>query len=295
MTQAVSLYYRAPPPSTDVEQNHFYLSYLYTTSALRHASLLFSVWSAKGWGPLAFTTMLQPGASPYLPPTLSHPEHNTFLNLERLTSVTGISRSAIAAVLAQAHGPWLLHLGPRERLAALETMAGIYGCLGYKRKEAYILREVLGCIMDLLVCGREELRGSAAKASPSASAGLGIRGVNVGSGSGSGGAVAMRYNDSEQGNESILRILKYVCKVLGIDLEAVKLLVPNADQAEDGKDEAQTAESVALDDELTDPAQELYGWPELQVGVIREAIAVAESLPGMPVFSSHPHRNSQVS
>ena len=226
--------------------------------------------------------MLQPGATPYLPPTLSHPEHNTFHNLERLTSVTGISRSVIAAILAQAHGPWLLHFGPRERLAALETMAGIYACLGYKRKEAYILREVLGCIMDLLVCGREDLRGSAAKASPGTNAGLGIRGVNMGDGS--GGAVAMRYNDSEEGNQSILRILKYVCKVLGIDLEAVKLLAPNAEQAEDGNDKVQITESVSDGDEII---EEVYGWPELQVGVIREAIAVAESLPGMQMFSSH--------
>lgn len=281
MAQAVSLYYRTPPPSTDIEQNHFFLSYLYTTSALRHATLLFSIWSAKGWGPLAFTTMLQQGASPYLPPTLSHPEHNTYHNLERLTSVTGISRSVIAAILAQAHGPWLLHLGPRERLAALETMAGIYACLGYKRKEVYILREVLGCVMDLLVCGREDFRGSAAKAGSSTNTGLGIRGVNIGGGS--GGAVAMRHNDSEEGNQSILGILKYVCRVLGIDLEAVKLLVPNA-EGEDGNDKVQSTESVLIDDEIT---EEVYGWPELQVGVIREAIAVAESLPGMQVFSSH--------
>lgn len=279
LAQATHLYYKAIPPSTDLEQNHFYLAYLYTSAALRQASLFFSVWSAKGWGPLAFTTMLQPGASPYLPPTLSHIEHNTWLNLERLTSVTGISRSMIASVLAQAHGPWLLHLGPRERLAVLETMAGIYACLGYKRKEAYILREVLGCIMDLLVCGREENRGAPR---PSPGAGLGIRGINLGDRS--AGAVGVRHNDSVEGNESVLRLLKYVCKVLGIDLEAVKLVNPQtegpANAGEEGEERKDAVAALQADDDYSEPAQDIYGWPELQVGVVREAIAVAESLPG---------------
>ena len=30
---------------------------------------------------------------------------------------------------------------------------------------------------------------------------------------------------------------------------------------------------------------EPYGWPELQIGIVREAIAVAEALPGMWLFS----------
>lgn len=229
--------------------------------------------------------MLQPGINPYLPPTLSHPEHNTWVNLERLSLISGISRSMVAGLLAQAHGPWLLHLGPRERLEILETMAAIYACLGYKRKEAYVLREVLGCVMDLLVCGREESRGSVKQTSSSSGTGLGIRGVDFGDKSPSAerGNVGVRANDSVEGNESILRLLKYVCRVLGIDLEAVKLVNAGSDESstvDEEEESRSTAPSLHLDDDILDVSRDIYGWPELQVGVVREAIAVAESLPG---------------
>jgi hypothetical protein len=292
LAQATAMYYKATPPTSDTEQNHFYLAYLYCTAVIRQTSLFFSVWSAKGWGPLAFTTMLQPGASTYLPPTLSHAEHNTLLNLERLSSVTGISRATIAGLLAQVHGPWLLHLGPRERLEVLETMAGIYACLGYKRKEAYILREVLGCIMDLLVCGREENRGATRSNSGPSVAGLGIRGVSFGERNTGAeqGSVGIRHNDSVDGNDSILRLLKYVCQVLGINLEAVKLVDSDSDGTTQKEDEigssSDTTPLLQPDDDVLDLSHDVYGWPELQIGVIREAIAVAESLPGqlIPLF-----------
>jgi hypothetical protein len=208
------------------------------------------------------------------------------LNLERLCSVTGISRATIAGLLAQAHGPWLLHLGPRERLAVLETMAGIYACLGYKRKEAYILREVLGCVMDLLVCGREENRGTPRSSSGTGVAGLGIRGVSFGDRSISAeqGSVGVRHNDYVEGNDSILSVLKYVCRVLGINLEAVKLVDAHFDGHAKIEDESGSSPNSVPpfhpDDDALEPSHDAYGWPELQIGVIREAIAVAESLPG---------------
>jgi hypothetical protein len=36
------------------------------------------------------------------------------------------------------------------------------------------------------------------------------------------------------------------------------------------------SQDTSLDDLLEDP----YGWPELQIGIIREALSVAEALPG---------------
>lgn len=206
--------------------------------------------------------------------------------------MTGISRSMIAGLLAQAHGPWLLHLGSTERLAILEVMAGIYACLGYRRKEAYILREVLGCVMDLLVCGREEHRASSNSSPGIGSAGLGIRGVSF-TDKANGterGSVGIRHNDNIEGNESILRLLKYLCKVLGIDLEAVKLAQPESDVPMNGIDEDSLTRSLTRSDDDTSHSQgDIYGWPELQIGVIREAIAVAESLPGeiyiLPVYA----------
>ena len=194
---------------------------------------------------------------------------DSWLNLERLSSTTGITRSSISSVLTQLHGPWLLHLGPRERIAVLENMASLYACLGYKRKEAYILREVLGCLLDLMVCGREE-DGYSHPSSVPVSAGLGIHNYTPGG----WGTVGVRVSESAAGNDSILKLLTYVCRVLGINLEAVTL---------EENDHSNLVDRPSLNDYDEDIIEELgepCGWPELQVGVVREAVAVAEALPG---------------
>jgi hypothetical protein len=265
LTLAAALYTRAPL-SGEGEAQLPLVTYLYTSCVIRHSELLLCLWSLKGWGPLAFAAMLAPGPFASLPPTLSSPEAMSSANLERLSHITGITRAEISVVLCEAHGPWLLHLGPRERVTLLEVVAGMYACLGYKRKEAYVLREVLGCIMDLIVVGREDPaeRNRRVSISLAKGAGLGLQNVQ-GLGSGTVGA---RDNEGKAGNESILKIVKHICLVHGIDLEAVKLL--------DSKSE----EGDKHDESDTEGATVPFGWPELQVGIVREALAVAEALPG---------------
>ena len=153
----------------------------------------------------------------------------------------------------------------------MQTVAGMFGALGHLRKEAYILRELLGSIMDLIVCGREENSGARASG-----AGLGIRGAPVGNNTTTPGTVGVRENPRVEGNESVLRIIKHICRVHGVDIESVKLVdistlgaTTNGDATDDA-DEDEPSESPA------DP----FGWPELQIGIVREAIAVAEALPG---------------
>lgn len=231
--------------------------------------------------------MLLHGSTATLPPTLTQESDSTlsgskrvsYNSAERLSSITGITRSMISGVVSQVHGPWLLHLGSRERIFILENVAAIYSILGYLRKEAYILREVLGCIMDLVVCGREEGGGTMI-----AGAGLGIQGVDLGD-STNRGSVGIRTAENTVGNESVLRVVKHVCRVHGIDLEAVRLVV----------DETVESEEVASADlEDTETAEGAYGWPELQIGIVREAIAVAEALPGWYTPTNVRVRSSKV-
>lgn len=267
LTQAAALYSKAP--ASDAGHDYGTLSYLYCCCILRHATLLFAIWSAKGWGVLAFTTLIQPGPTPYLPPTLSAGAQNSTVTLERLEILSGVSRAVISNTLAAVHGPWLLHLGARERISVLETTAGIYSCLGYKRKEVYILREVLGCILDLIVCGREE-DGAFRSALPS------IHSKDDGIGN-----VSMRISESVAGNAGILSLLKYVCSVLGINLDAVRFSGSQDGEAQVEGEDSKATSSQAYDEDIAEDLQEPFGLPELQVGVMREAIAVAEALPGL--------------
>ncbi|KAI0093921.1 TRAPP II complex [Irpex rosettiformis] len=271
LSQAIDLYYRATPPS-DTESGYAFVSWFYSRAVLRYTTLLYAIWSAKGWGQLAFATLLNTGLGVF-PPTLTNgapssqnAKRSSYGAFERLTVATGITRGLIADVLAQVHGPWLLHLGPNERISILEHTAAIYGILGYQRKEAYILREVLGCILDMIVCSRDETGGSRI-----AGAGLGIQGVDMGGTS--QGSVGIRANDSTEGNDSILKLVKYICQVHGVDLEAIKFGSASGRPA--------SLPSQGIDGDLDVP-QEPFGWPELQIGIVREAIAVAEALPDYP-------------
>ncbi|KAG6850996.1 hypothetical protein H0H93_004483 [Arthromyces matolae] len=280
LVQATSLYQKSP--NSEGDPNYCLLSYLYTSCVLRHASFLFSIWSAKGWGPLAFTTMLQPGPKPYLPPTLSKDE-SAWANLERLSVISGISRTSIASTLSQIHGPWLLHLGARERIAILASTSSLYACLGYRRKESYILREVLGCVLDLMVCGREE-DGLSRMSSIPGTSGLGLQGLNASMGAGGWSGVGVRMSESADGNDSVLGLLKHICRVLGIDLDAVNLIDVNSA----GHETPAQRDGSSIYDEYDNDAlglSETYGWPELQVGVVREAVAVAEALPDFPAVA----------
>ncbi|CCM02371.1 uncharacterized protein FIBRA_04466 [Fibroporia radiculosa] len=294
LNYAQGLYHKTAPPS-DAEGSHVHQTYLYAQCVLRQASLLFAVWTCKGWGSNTFANMLHPGPNPFLSGVPStHPvagtkgETNaastlppkaTYAHMERLTTITGISRAQIAGVLAQVHGPWLLHLGPRERITILQATAGMYGALGYLRKEAYILRETLGSIMDLIVCGRQEQIGIRDSGSSSMNRGLAQPGAST-----SQGTVGIRENQRTEGNDSLLRIVKHICRVHGVDLETVRLVdVSAVSQATSRQDRDMTDDvSNADDDDLSELPQEPFGWPELQIGIVREAIAVAEALPDYP-------------
>ena len=135
-----------------------------------------------------------------------------------------------------------------------------------------MLRELLSTVMDVLVCSRDEVIKSARErgnglgtlGSPG-SGGLGI--VDAGSGVGS---VGVRESESTNGNESIIRLVKYVCEVYGVDLGAVNIVGPNA----------KGGVEVGVDDEAIEGRMLRYGWDELQLGVVREATAVVEALPG---------------
>ncbi|EEB91987.1 hypothetical protein MPER_09566, partial [Moniliophthora perniciosa FA553] len=58
-----------------------------------------------------------------------------------------------------------------------------------------------------------------------------------------------------------------VCQVLGVNLDAVEVVELGATKV------------PSLVEDSRDREQEPFGWPELQIGVVRESIAVAEALP----------------
>ncbi|KAF8312015.1 hypothetical protein DL93DRAFT_2115414, partial [Clavulina sp. PMI_390] len=265
MSQAINLYSRATPmnaaPPGIPDPELATIVFLFTEGVLRFGRLLFAIWSGKGWNPLSLSTMF----STALPPSFS-PDPPGTTTLFRLSAMTRLNRSHISGIISQAHGPFLLHLQPSDRVQVLSSLASLYSCLGFKRKEAYVLREVQAALMDLIVCNREESRNSAKSplrgnipdpSSPSPSSSLSIR-----------------QSESSQGNTSVIRMARYVAQVYGVDLGQVTI-------GDAGNKRMSALRGLGAMEALppTQPGDARYGWPELQVGVVREALAIAESLP----------------
>lgn len=327
LSQAVSLYWKSGSlaPSSDTtpvtaDSENSLLALLYTEAALRTGTLLFAIWSAKGWGPVAFATLVRGGIPPVfsslsgenadrkadnpdanidptrnLGPTLSSLSGRPAVPLAlmlRMSTITQISRAQIANVTGQAHGPWLQHLLPRDRIRILTQLATLYACLGFRRKEVYILRELLACVVDLIICAREEGGMNASTGRMSTASGAMDTTDNRAAGwpgaerlaqisqplegsqtSEHTGEIGVRIAETTEGNESILRIVKYICEIYGIDVSRVQV------GAEDANAEAANEKDGSIDDDI-EPEAVGFGWREVQVGVVREAVQIAEALPG---------------
>ena len=154
-------------------------------------------------------------------------------------------------------------------------MAKLYSCLGFQRKEVYVLRELQAAVVDLIILGREEARSEFSEPTPSYTSHIEIDRDDLTEPSGHGGSVARRDQENEEGNSSVLRMTRHIAAVYGVDLEAVKLGIES--EAEKGSREIADLPQPSLPEASRAVP---YGWPELQVGVVREALAVAEALPG---------------
>ena len=132
--------------------------------------------------------------------------------------------------------------------------------------------------MDLVVCGREhydDYRLSSAKP------------VVIGQDAptSAAGTLGIRESEPAEGNEGIVKLVKYICKIHGVDLGAVSVVDagPGAilsRKSWTGDEKCDREVSPVPEDGIP---KEPIGWPELQIGIVREAIAVAEALPGVTV------------
>jgi len=132
--------------------------------------------------------------------------------------------------------------------------------------------------MDLIVCGREhydDYRPSSAKP------------VIIGPDTLAPaiGTLGMRESEPTEGNEGVVKVVKHICKIHGVDLEAVNVVEtsPDAIRPRDSRTRNEKRESEVPLIPEDDLPKEPIGWPELQIGIVREAIAVAEALPGIAV------------
>ncbi len=154
MTIATSLYGRLGAWASGTPSEYSFATLLLLECTLRHARLALAVWSTGGWNHSALQALV---TGQY---AVQRNKEESYYH--DLSERSGLARTQIAGIVALAHGPFLMHLHPHDCVSVLATQASIYRMLGFQRKEAFILRELLAVVLDMIVCGRDERKMLAA-------------------------------------------------------------------------------------------------------------------------------------
>lgn len=280
MTQALSLYGKSscPPESLfphGAESGEGVMARLYTLCSLRNARLLLHTWAAGGFGAASLHSLVSGRLPRSYPPMDYAHRRRVFL---KLTTMSKISRSLVTRTSAMAHGPWTRWLPENIQLDVLVELANIQRLLGLDRREMIFDRELTGFGVTSIMksrAGQLQLEQAARRRKNSDASVLSQDStlsiendatISVApdktdatphTSSCAGGFVASKRPDSEEGTDAVLCLIQRTLDVLGLDLDVLY-------------DAPGASTGLTLS----------YGWPELQVEVIRDAVTAVETLPG---------------
>lgn len=297
LSQAITLYSKMLPPlstSDDhlpVDPDRTY-PLVYAEACLRNARFLLAVWESGGWIEKALERLITP------PPNLrgdavSSAAHAAAARTTSMAPSNTVPRSSIAQWVSMAYSPQLATLPLPLRLRVTGEISSIFAKIGYRRKESFVLREIAAlCGEGVAGKGIEVYSAAVTIARPPSAieeededTGGDARPRTFTRDVAQSPALAsidrlasiVRTTSDTQGNASIIRVAEKVCEAFGIQV------VPRGskEQSED-EGQRQSLLQIPLVGE-----QERVGWPALQVGVLHDAILIAEALPGKSHPSSH--------
>lgn len=268
--QAVSgsLSFAAPSSGspTNVGTGEGLLAYLHVNLTIRLAHFMLTIWAAGGWGSIALSCLMSHSLPRSFPPSPVSPEllnpvdrRKRRKELSSLGHRSQIPRHEVYAHVDLALGTYHQAMTKTERLALLVEAVWMARWLDLSRKEATVTRALAKQLASVIIDGKEESRRAHASRhakeveAASASVGLGL-GMSV-----STTRVAVRRKDTTEGNDSIVQLTERVISTLGVDLLSFSTPLPSP--------------------RSTQSTVKRYGWPELQVETIKEAIAISEVLP----------------
>ncbi|WVN88627.1 uncharacterized protein L203_103838 [Cryptococcus depauperatus CBS 7841] len=271
-----------PPVSTDLASigtGEGLLALLYSTLSLRISHFMLLIWASSGWGSIALSSIMAhtlPRSFP-LPLTsdfeITPAAHRRrFRNLANLSAHSQITRNSIFAHVQQAIGPHHRAMTKLEQLDLYKQTVWLARWLGLERKEATVTREVIKRLTEVVVERRQEIHSHPQFPSPRSTLvpsrvagdppiGLGLD-IPLKS-----QTVAVRRKEVTEGNSGIVALFRRAASIMGI-----RLLPSTPNIARHSL--------INVTDISDNSLQDLgFGWPELQVEMMKEGIAVMESLP----------------
>ncbi|KAM0789161.1 hypothetical protein ACM66B_000010 [Microbotryomycetes sp. NB124-2] len=287
LSSAVGLYEKMLPslapdrPPPDPDSSH---PLVYAEACLRIVHFYMAVWEAGGKIEAALERLVLRKRDSDA--TTSSQEQARLAAMRSLSPSNNVPRSNIATWVSLAYSPYLASLALPVRLRIIGEIASVFGKIGYRRKESFVLRELAAlCAEGVAGKGVEIVSRAQAPSpiaeetfdessgSPKAPATVANGGSTTSKPSRPGISPLLVPDNSANvrspsivrtaadatGNDSIVRIAERVCDAFGV------CVVPRA--------------SVSLDNEKLAGRHQRFGWPALQVGVLKDAISIAEALP----------------
>ena len=287
---------------------------IHASACTQYARFLLAIWASGGWNGECFDQLVYGG----VPPALAEDKPTDAMYLE-MTAVSGIARHDIAAAASSALSHSIIALKPTDQITLLSTLTAIFGCIGFSRREAHLLRHLQSAIVGLLVkAKRVNTRAPTTGSLPI------LQHQQFGKQSDEllGNIVAQTTYDSlGRGPEAVLVLAMQICETYGIHVEVDPLrnipLHHILSKATEGLRSAYASPSLAGCEEWTSakrPAtsspgaggevalltplemanEAPFGWKEQQIALLKETISIAELLSdyvGMAFFGAILLRN----
>ncbi|PWN40405.1 hypothetical protein IE81DRAFT_368295 [Ceraceosorus guamensis] len=111
---------------------------IHASACLAYSRFLLAIWASGGYNGEAFDQMIYGGIPPVLaettrPTTATYIQHSTACNIQRYE---------IAAPASQALTHSFAALKPADQIFILSSSASVFGCIGFARRETYLLRQM---------------------------------------------------------------------------------------------------------------------------------------------------------
>lgn len=290
---------RSVTPDTPRDYTH---PLIHTSACLAYSRFLLAIWASGGWNAETFDQLLIGG----VPPALAETTRPTVAVYMQHSTASGIERSDISTPASEALTNSSTNaLKLLDQLHLYASIAAIFGCIGYTRKETYAIQRLQALVVALIAQGihmQKEAAAPSSEALKSGNASLGTmttQTITVGAG---------------HGSDSILVLALQICQTYGIniqygpliDLAKTHILYRASADAKSGKhlsspmvnrnraswsyamsslqgndawqkhsQEEAASRLAAANDPPDEPP---FGWTEQQIMVLKDTISICEML-----------------
>ncbi|SPO39023.1 related to hypercellular protein (hypa) [Pseudozyma flocculosa] len=287
---------------------------IHAGACIQYSRFLLAVWASAGWNGECFDQLLYGGVPPALAEE-TRPSQGTFT---RMSALSGVQRHDIASAASSALTQSVAALKATDQITVLCTLTSLFGCIGFSRREAYLLRQLQAVIVSLLA--KSMLQRSRQPTTTTLpllcdAADDELLGTIVSQ---------VSHETLRSGPEAILVLAMQVCETHGVHVEVDPLknvpayhilsrageglrsayTSPNPGSARmDGASSdlwgaaaargaaqlGSTSGTDATPSRLELESEARFGWPEQQVALLKDTIAVAEMLGdniGMAFFAA---------